>query len=95
MRPTKYTEAERKIRQQASTYRSVYRLDCSIETAIEMVKAKKEAVKKKRETIAIAVKNGINRKTFSMRIYRGWTPEDALTKPLCRSGRPKKVNDYE
>lgn len=91
-----YPEAERKLRQQASNYRSVNRLDCSLETAIEMVKAKKEAVQKKRETRALAKSNGISQKAFKQRVYRGWTTEDAATKPINRSGRPKKkVNDYE
>lgn len=95
MRPTKYTAEERKIRHFASKYKGDYKLDCTLEEAVEIVKAKRQAAAKKDEKIALAHSNGISRNAFRMRIYRGWTPEDAATKPLNRSGRPKKVNDYE
>lgn len=83
------TNDERKVRRYAQVMKCQLAIQAHIDDVVSIIKAKREQTKTakdaRKDARKLAIQNGINSTAFNMRISRGWSLEDASTKPLSPS----------
>ena len=81
------TNDERKTRSYARVMKCQLAIQAHIDDVVSIIKAKREQTKTakdaRKDARKLAIQNGINSTAFNMRISRGWSLEDASTKPIC------------
>ena len=75
------TDEERKVRGYARVMKCQFAIQAHIDDVVNIIETKREQAKQIKDARKLAIQNGINYAAFNMRISRGWSLEDASTKP--------------